>query len=410
MAATLRYGADSSVQLHFPDGVLLSRCGAPTTPPLADVPAATAEALAEPLEYPPLARSTTPGDRVVLTLAQGTPAAGQIVATVIRSLIEAGVHADGLTVLRSEADATGGLGDPRPWLSQEVTERISLLTHDPSRRPELAYLAATRAGEPILLHRAIVDADVVLPVGCLRSLRAPGYYGIHTPVFPAFSDQQTLRRFRSPTSLDGRGRSKGRPGEIADEVGWLLGVTLTVQVVPGPGGTILHVLAGHVDAVRRQARRVYDAAWRSSVPRRASLVVAAIEGGADQQTWQNVGRALAAAATVVEDGGAIALCCELEARPGPAVQRLADAPARTEAMQWIRRQRPEDALSATLLAQALDRGTVYLLSRLDPSLVEELEIAPITRADELGRLARRHASCILLANAPHAMATLEKDD
>jgi nickel-dependent lactate racemase len=314
-----------------------------------------------------------------------------------------------LTVLRSEADAAGGIGDPRPWLSHDVTDRISLLTHDPARRTELAYLAATRAGEPILLNRAIVDADVVLPVGCFDSRRAPGYYGIHSAVFPAFSDQRTLRRFRSPTSLDGRGRSKKRPNEIADEVGWLLGVTLTVQVVPGPGDAILHVLAGHVEAVGRQARRLYDAAWRSSVPGRASLVVAAIEGGADQQTWQNVGRALAAAAAVVEDGGAIALCCDLEARPGPAVQRLADAPARAKAMQWIRRQRPEDALSATLLAQALDRGPVYLLSRLDPSLVEALEIAPIVRADELCRLAGRHPSCILLANAPHAMVTLEED-
>ena len=78
-------------------------------------------------------------------------------------------------------------------------------------------------------------------------------------------------------------------------------------------------------------------------------------------------------------------------------------------MRWIRKERPVDALPATLLACALDRATVYLLSRLDPSLVEDLEIAPIAEPDELVRLAGRHESCILLANAPHAMVTLDQD-
>ncbi len=409
MAATLRYGADCSVQLDFPEGVLLAQCGAPGASPLDDPATATLQALAEPLDYPSLARSTTPGDRVVLPLDQGIPRAGEIAAAAVRSLVEAGVQPDGVTLLRTPADAVAGTGDPRPWLSTELTERISLVTHDPTRRSELAYLAAMENGEPILLNRAITDADVVLPIGCFHSDWAPGYYGIHSAVFPAFSDRRTVRRFRSPTSLDGQGRPKRKPGQVVDEVGWLLGVTLTVQVVPGPGDGILHVVAGQIDAVRRRARQLYEAAWRGSVPRRATLVVAAIEGGAVQQTWQNLGRALAAAGTLVEDGGAIALCCDLEDEPGPAVQQLADARARNEALRWIRRERPEDALPATLLAQVLDRVTVYLLSRLDASLVEQLEIAPIARAGELTRLAGRHPSCILLANAPHAMVTLEED-
>ena len=274
----------------------------------------------------------------------------------------------------------------------------------------LAYLASTENGDPVFLNRVITDADVVLPVGSFQHRSAPGHWGIHSAVFPTFSDERTLQRFRSPTSLDDHGHAKRRPGEVVDEVGWLLGVTLTMQVVAGPGDGVLAVLAGQTEAVRREASRVFERAWRCSVPRRASLVVAAIEGGPARQTWSHLGRALLAASELVDDGGAIVVCCDLASDPGPAVQHLAASRRRNEAMQWIRRERPEDALPATLLVQALDRASVYLLSKLERSLVEDLEIAPIAEADELVRLIGRHESCILLANASQAMVTLDNED
>ena len=47
------------------------------------------------------------------------------------------------------------------------------------------------------------------------------------------------------------------------------------------------------------------------------------------------------------------------------------------------------------------------LSGLGASEVEELEMIHVAAPDELARLARRHDSCILLANAPRAMVTLQ---
>ncbi|MFH1266509.1 MAG: lactate racemase domain-containing protein, partial [Planctomycetota bacterium] len=309
MPITLPYGADSSVRLEPKDGALLAECGEPHAAALDDPGAATTRALDDPLGYPPLELCLTPGDRIVLPLGRDVPRAGEIVAAVVGSLLKAGVHPDGLTLLRTQADSDAGIGDPRPWLGREAVERLTFTSHVPTRRNELGYLAAMDSGEPIVLNRAITDSDVVLPIGCYHSRTAAGYYGIHSAVFPTFSDERTIQRFRSPTSLDPRGRPKKKPGKLVDHVGWLLGVTLTVQVIPGPGDRVLNVVAGQIDAVRRRAQRLYRAAWRSSAPRRASLVVATIEGGPSQQTWENVGRALAASGNLVEDGGAIAVCC-----------------------------------------------------------------------------------------------------
>jgi hypothetical protein len=76
-------------------------------------------------------------------------------------------------------------------------------------------------------------------------------------------------------------------------------------------------------------------------------------------------------------------------------------------LRHIGKERPVDTLPAALLAHALDRGKVYLLSRLTPSDVEDLDMIPIGAPEELVRLAQQHSSCVLLSNAPYVTTTVE---
>ena len=55
-------------------------------------------------DYPPLARCTTPVDRIVLALDRGLPQVAQVTAAVIDALVEAGIAPDGITILQSQAD------------------------------------------------------------------------------------------------------------------------------------------------------------------------------------------------------------------------------------------------------------------------------------------------------------------
>ncbi|MFW6124769.1 MAG: hypothetical protein ACOC46_01365, partial [Pirellulales bacterium] len=121
----------------------------------------------------------------------------------------------------------------------------------------------------------------------------------------------------------------------------------------------------------------------------------------------NFGRALDSARRLVSENGAVAVCCELSAEPGPALQRMVGAPSRREALQEIRAAKPVDALPAAQLARALDEVSVYLFSGLDPAMVEELEMVPIKEAEELKRLVRRHGSCTVLNNATRAVVPVD---
>ena len=398
----LRYGTDSSVALQFAAGVPWEQCGTPEGQPLADPLGAVIAALEQPLDYPPLVQTTTPGDRVVVVLDAALPQVAQVTAAVVQTLMDAGIDPDGITILQSETDFVASTENPLRLLPQAVVSRIRLLTHDAAKRRNLAYLAASETGRPILLNRLLIDADVVLPVGCVRPEHSTGYFGIHSAIYPEYSDRQTQARFRKHDRFTGNGHHRELVHE-ANHVGWLLGVNFTLQIVPGAGDGVLHALAGQSDAVKRQSRELYRSAWGGFVARRAALVVAAIEGAPRQQTWENLGRALESASRLVEEDGAIAVCCDLAAAPGPALQQLVGAASRQQAMRQIRRDNLRDALPALQLARTLETSRVYLLSRLDVGLIEDLEMVPLEGPDELVRLTQRSNSCLVLANAAHAM-------
>ena len=63
-----------------------------------------------------------------------------------------------------------------------------MAVHDPVDRVQLSYLAASTEAKPIYVNRALSDADLVIPIGCLHPEGALGYFGVYSGIFPAFSD------------------------------------------------------------------------------------------------------------------------------------------------------------------------------------------------------------------------------
>jgi len=401
MSLVFRFGAQSSATLDVPSEALIAICEAPRGRPIDDLPAAVDRALAEPLEFPPLAQSVVPGDKVVLALASGVPQGATIVERTLAVLQAAGIDRHDITLIRTQDDVDAGSADPLAALPRELVSGIRVEVHDPKRRESLSYLAADAGGKPIYINRTLHEADAVIAIGCLRLDDSQGYLGINSSVFTAFSDTARLERYRTPAANDAAHRRKLQ--KQADEVGWLLGLQFTIQVVPGAASEVLHVLAGSSEAVFRAGSRLCDEAWGFDVPRLADLVVATIEGDAGEQTWENVGRALAAATRSLKPGGAVVICSELEEGLGPALEQIVGAADLDEALAEIQRLHPADALTATQVVQALQHGKIYLISQLDEELVEELGIAPL-ELQHLSRIAQRYASCLVLTNSQYAVA------
>ena len=380
--------------------VLLNR-PSPEGEPLDDPAAAVAAALASPLNFPPLQRAVTPDDRVALALAPGVPQAEAIIAGVVYALTEAGIAAGNITVLLDAAEARLPDRDVTAGLPDYLREEVRVFAHDPHQRDHLAYLAASEAGEAIYFHREIGDADLVIPIGPLLPAGVLGGRGISAGLYPTFADAAAQRRCFAASASDVTERR--RHDKQSDEAAWLLGIMLTVGVLPASGTGVMQVLAGDPQAVSEQAERLAGQAWAFDVAAAADLVVASVEGGPEQQSWNNLARALHAAAAVVDEEGAIVLRSTLSQRPGSSMQRLGADLTSDETLQAILSDEFEDTLAASEFARVVQSHAIYLQSKLDAEAVESLGLAHVSSDEEIARLSQRRASCVCIGGAQFAV-------
>jgi len=400
----LGYGSDSDLYLELPDSIEVFNCSAPHGVELADPERAVAQALADPFDFPPLSQATVTGDRVVLALDQTVPQAAKMVSGVLRSLFQGDTRPEDVTIVTDGSD--GFAGPLLSGFSDDVRFAVKVLLHDPDDARNHAYLAASKEGHPIHVHRALVDADVLVPIGVTRLQRTLAYYGAATSLFPLFSDRATLQRYCRSDTDDHEAHARRCRSE-SREVAWLLGSLMSVQVIPGAGDSLLAVLAGDLRTMDEHGQRLCARAWRFPLPKRAGIVVASVGGNAAQQTWEGFARALDVALACVTENGAVVLCTSLATRPGPALRRLTSWTGDDVLPKRIRRDFSGDGLSALRLADAREHVHVYLMSSLEDVQVEELGVAPVSTAHEIERLCRHYESCVVLGNAQFAGVSIE---
>ena len=247
-----------------------------------DPVSATRHALAEPLEYPPLAASIVPGDRIAIAVDETVPQVGEIVLGVMQTLRSGGIDDEAISVVTRDT-ATSQIC--RAALSQQGETAVQFVVHVPDDERELCLVGMTKRHGPLVMNRAIFDADLILPVGCTRRDRR-GVYGC---LFPRFSNTEALARFRTPSRLDSAAAIANLRRET-NEAGWLIGVPMVMEVIPATSDDVAHVIVGESHAVAKRAKQLYREQWTFRSPQLASLVIATVTGGAQTQTWQNFGR------------------------------------------------------------------------------------------------------------------------
>lgn len=394
MAVEILYGNDTRLRLEMPATAVIADYSHPQGTPLDDPSAAVHAAVSDPLDFPPLTAAIVPGDRIAIALEAGTPRAGDIVAGLLKAIWECDHELGSIHVVVAPG-ASSELAD----LPESLRKQVTITEHDPRDTGSLSYLAASEAGEPIYFNKQICDADLVVPVSTARVPQSPGYFGVHSGLFPQFSDTATQNRFRVPDV--GLAVHDQRCAEV-NEAAWLLGVQLLVQVVPGGGSEVLEVIAGEPGAVARRGAEICNLAWNHATPNRARLVIAGIAGGPAQQTWDNVARALHAASGAVLEEGTVLLCTDLSESPGPALMQLANSSDDEHALRELARDHSEDAPAAAMLVTARQRSSIYLLSDLGAEVVEALGVGHVHGIEDLERLVTQFDECIVIGNAQHA--------
>jgi hypothetical protein len=169
-------------------------------------------------------------------------------------------------------------------------------------------------------------------------------------------------------------------------------------------------VAGEPHAVALRCEQLCRERWLLHSPHQVSLVIATITGGSQAQRWDNVGRALATAENLLVDGGAVAICSNLDQAPGESLGRLIGSNDLEKTERKILHDHGDDSVPAWHLVRALQRGPVYLLSQLDAETVEDMGLAPVANVEEIVRLAQRHESCAVVEDSQHAVVTVDNEE
>ncbi len=364
------------------------------------------QALAHPLDFPPLEQAVIPGDRVTIALDRYTPESPAIIKAVWNVLSRRDVRPEDVLILQPAERDAPELIDPRGGLPADVRNVVEWKIHDPESEDACTYLASSTTGERIYLARDIVDRDFVLPIGPVAYDSLLGYRGTGSVLYPGLSTADAIARGQ------GQGHHELGPDEerplrsLIDEILWLLGVQFAIQVVPSTGGSVAHVLAGACDSVFHEGKRLLNEDWMVELETRPDIVVAAVDCDARGHGWEQIGAALETARNLVARKGKIVLLTELSASLGAGLEILRETRNPRDAIRPLRKLAPADLVAATQLAGAVEWADVYILSRLNSELVEDLFMTPLADEREAVRLLTGDATCLFLEGAQHTLGRI----
>jgi nickel-dependent lactate racemase len=377
------------LEVELADDRLLGAWSGPGALTAAELPGRIDAVLDQPLDFPSLARTVVPGDRVVIALDPATPGWPGLVAACCQALRGAGVEPADILVVAAERPAG-------PETAPDLPEGVGWAVHDPDDRAGLAYLASTPEGRRIYLNRQAVDADVVVGVGRVAFDPALGVRGPWSTIFPGLSDAPTRQALREPKIADG-----SEPAALRESAGvsWLLGSRFQIGVIAGATG-VADVVAGDEPAVEREARRRLETAWTFRPAERAEVVVASIGEPGQPIGWDDLIAGLEAAAALVQRGGKLVVLAPIAEAPGPAVRQLSESDDPRAARDALRgAERAEDFALARQLARIIDWADLYLWSKLPDDLLEGLTITALRRPSDARRLVESGASCLFVQRA-----------
>ena len=200
MHIDLRYGR-GTYRLELDPGWDVTVIRKPEMPLLADPVGAVRAALAAPVGARPLAEAARGANSACILVCDITRPVpnGLFLPLLVRTLMDAGIPADGITVLvatglhrPNEGDELAELvGDP--WVMQTVR----VLNHFARNDADHVDLGATSRGTPVKLDRRFVEADVRIATGLVEPHFMAGYSGGRKVIAPGVAHKDTITTFHS---------------------------------------------------------------------------------------------------------------------------------------------------------------------------------------------------------------------
>ncbi len=413
------------LEFTLPAGMRATVVESRPVPPLSNPEAAVAEALTHPVGSPPLRERARPGDRVCIVFTDITRASPDhlLVPALLRELEAAGVRDKDITLLC-------GIGMHRPStqeekvakLGAEVVARYRVIDNEPRNPGALVDLGVTPGGVPVQVHRAAVEADLLIATGIVEPHQYAGYSGGRKTVAVGAAGEALIAHTHGPAFVDHPGtrlgRIEGNPfHEAVTEAARRAGLRFILNAVLDDEHHILKVAAGDPEAAFLElvafARTVYEV----PIPQQYDVAIGGVGYPKDTNLYQ-ASRAPSylhfAPTPVVRKGGyyIIPARCEEGAGEGVGEQRffaaLRDAPDIQFILDDARRHGyPPGQQRAFVIAKVLEEARIIIVGSEHPDVVAACKMIPAATMEEALEIVVRDLGADLdVLIVPHALLTL----
>ena len=393
--------------------------------PIKDMAGAIQAALAHPIGSAPLQELAKAGQRVCIVFTDITRASPDhlLVPALLAELEKAGVHDRDITLLC-------GTGMHRPSTRAEkieklgtgIVERYRVIDNEPQNPAVLVNLGVTPGGVPVLLHRAVVEADLLVATGIVEPHQFAGYSGGRKTVAVGAAGEALIAHTHGPAFVDHPGtrlgRVEGNPfHEAVSEAARRANLRYILNVVLDDDKRLLRVASGNPELAFRDLVSFGRSVYEVPIPHQYDIVIGGVGYPKDCNLYQ-ASRAPSylffAPRSVVCPGGffIIPARCEEGAGAGVGEQRflvaMRDAPNVQFILEDARRNGyPPGQQRAFVMAKVLEQTKVVIVGSECPDLVAACKMIPAATMDEALDLAVQELgiSCRVLV-VPHAMLTL----
>ncbi|HUX77003.1 MAG TPA: nickel-dependent lactate racemase [Anaerolineae bacterium] len=393
--------------------------------PLANVGWAIAEVLAHPVGSPPLSELARPGDRVCIVFTDVTRASPDhlLVPALLRELEAAGVRDEDVTLLC-------GIGMHRPSTAEEkvaklgpdVVARYRVIDNEPQNPEALVDLGVTPGGVPVSVHRAAVEADLLIATGLVEPHQYAGYSGGRKTVAVGAAGEPLIAHTHGPAFIDHPGtrlgRIEGNPfHEAVTEAARRAGLCFILNVVLDDEKRVVCVKAGEPVGTHAQLVAFARAIYEVDIPHQYDVAIGGVGYPKDANLYQ-ASRAASylffASTPVVKPGGFLVVParCEEGAGEGVGEQRffaaMRDAPGVQSILDDARRNGyPPGQQRAFVMAKVLEKARVVIVGSEHPDVVAACKMTPAATVEEALALAARELGEDLdVLVVPHALLTL----
>jgi nickel-dependent lactate racemase len=277
------------------------------------------DALRSPVAGPPLSELARKGQKVAISMCDGTRAQprDKMIPAVLDELA---VPDEDVVILVATGTHRGNTDEEiRAMLGEEIVSRVRVVNHDARDRDSLAYLGEHGRDVPVWINRLWVEADVRITTGFVEPHFFAGFSGGPKLVTPGLAGLDTVLVLHNAERIGDPhatwGVLEGNP--VHDDIRAAAAAApphFSFDVILNREQRVIEAFAGELGPMHRAACEAARALAMVEVPEPFDVVVTSNSGyPLDQNLYQAV-KGMSAAAKVVKQGGLIV--CAAECRDG----------------------------------------------------------------------------------------------